>query len=72
MVYYRIFVVCVLYYVVDFRLWLIIMGVNLWGVVVMFICWVNEIRFDSLYWGIFFFVLIFYSWVCDIINEVIF
>lgn len=48
------------------------MGVNLWGVVVMFICWVNEIRFDSLYWGIFFFVLIFYSWVCDIINEVIF
>lgn len=71
-VYYRTSVVRTPYHVVDPRPWPIIMGANLWGVAAMFICWVNEIRLGSLYWGIPLFVLTFYSWVRDIINEATF
>lgn len=60
------------YHVVDPRPWPIIIGANLWGIAAIFICWVNQIRFDNLYWGIPLLVFTTYNWVRDIINEATF
>nr|YP_003541099.1 cytochrome c oxidase subunit III [Crassostrea iredalei]ACO40216.1 cytochrome c oxidase subunit 3 [Crassostrea iredalei] len=57
------------YHVVDPSPWPMLMGANLWGIAAMFICWVNQISFDNLYWGVPLFVLTCYSWVRDIIAE---
>nr|ACO40180.1 cytochrome c oxidase subunit 3 [Crassostrea ariakensis]AIM52306.1 cytochrome c oxidase subunit III [Crassostrea ariakensis]AIM52319.1 cytochrome c oxidase subunit III [Crassostrea ariakensis] len=60
------------YHVVDPSPWPMIMGANLWGIAAMFICWVNQISFDNLYWGIPLLVFTTYNWVRDIINEATF